>query len=67
MAKKKALEVCKNLYNTIENIKNKPPAKIYKLDDWKPPTADANDLIKILNRIEKKYNLSLKDYFNPSE
>jgi len=67
MAKKKAIEVCKNLYNTIEKIKNKPPSQIYKQEDWKPPTADAKELIKILEKIERKYNLKMKDYIPLSE
>jgi len=62
MAKEKAIEICKNLYKTIREIKNKPPAQIYKLEDWKPPTADAKDLTKILKRLVVKYDLHVRDY-----
>ena len=62
MAKKKAIEICKNLYRTIKEIGNKGPAKIYKLEDWKPATANSKDLRKILNRIVNKYNLKESDY-----
>ena len=66
MAKKKAIEICKNLHLTIQKIKNHSPSLIYKLEDWKPPTASASDLTKVLKRIEKKYNLRMRDYLPSS-
>ena len=62
MAKKKAIEICKNLYITIKKIRNHSPSLIYKLEGWKPPTATAGDLTKILNKVSRKYNLKLLDY-----
>lgn len=62
MAKQKAIEICKNLFNTIRAIKNKKATKIYKLEDWKPPQENAKDLQKKLDKIVAKYLLEPKDY-----
>tara|TARA_B110000196_G_C20639647_1_gene427854 strand:- start:166 stop:366 length:201 start_codon:yes stop_codon:yes gene_type:complete len=62
MAKQKAIEICKNLFSTIKTIKDKQTVKIYKLEDWKPPQANAKDLQRKLDKLVAKYLLEPKDY-----
>ena len=59
--KQKAIEVCKNLQNTI----SKMPDKIkYQSQStaYISPSASKISLVKKLNKVMKKYNVNLKNF-----
>ena len=62
-AKKKAIEICKNLLRTISKIEDKPPTTMtYIRDDmFSVPTARKSELKKKLNSLIDKFNIKEKE------